>query len=117
MNYAYVTLATNIKYLHRALYLQTSLERVNSKYPLIILISEELLKYKLINDVKDEVELNASLNNLTNISTVVGNILDDTSLINDTFDWIFINIGGEETKMFMKFIKSHLNSNGKLLVS
>lgn len=52
MNYAYVTLATNVKYLHRALYLQASLERVNSKYPLIILISKDLLKYKLINDVK-----------------------------------------------------------------
>ena len=70
-----------------------------------------------IRDVKDEVELNASLNNLANITTIVGNILDDTSLINDTFDWIFINIGGEETKMFMEFIKSHLKSNGKLLVS
>ena len=70
-----------------------------------------------IRDVKDEVELNASLNNLTNITTIVGNILDDATLINDNFDWIFINIGGEETKMFMEFIKSHLKSNGKLLVS
>ena len=70
-----------------------------------------------IRDVKDEVELNASLNNLINITTIVGNILDDATLIKDNFDWIFINIGGEETKMFMEFIKSHLKSNGKLLVS
>ena len=70
-----------------------------------------------IRDVQDEVELNASLNNLTNITTIVGNILDNTSLIQDKFDWIFINIGGEETKMFMNFIKSHLNHGGNLLVS
>lgn len=70
-----------------------------------------------IRDVKDEVELNASLNNLTNITTIVGNILEDDSLVEHSYDWIFINIGGEETKMFMDFIKSHLNLNGKLLVS
>ena len=70
-----------------------------------------------IRDVKDEVELNASLNNQTNVSAVIGNILDDTSLVTSSFDWIFINIGGEETKLFMDFIKSHLNPNGKILVS
>ena len=61
-----------------------------------------------IRDVEDEVMLNASLNNLTNIEAVVGNILEDK---------IFINIGGEETKMFMEYIKNHLNENGNLLVS
>ena len=70
-----------------------------------------------IRDVKDEVELNSSLNNITNINTIVGNILDNASLVKDKFDWIFINIGGEETKLFMDFIKAHLNSNGNLLVS
>ena len=61
--------------------------------------------------------LNASLNNLTNIEAVVGNILEDKTLIKENFDWIFINIGGEETKMFMEYIKNHLNENGDLLVS
>lgn len=70
-----------------------------------------------IRDVKDEVELNASLNNLTNITTIVGNILENDSLVENTYDWIFINIGGEETKLFMDFIKSNLNPNGNLLVS
>ena len=70
-----------------------------------------------IRDVKDEVELNASLNNLTNITTIVGNILDDSSLVEENFDWIFINIGGEETKLFMDFIKSHLKANSNLLIS
>lgn len=70
-----------------------------------------------IRDVEDEVMLNASLNNLTNIEAVIGNILEDKTLIKENFDWIFINIGGEETKMFMEYIKNHLNENGNLLVS
>lgn len=70
-----------------------------------------------IRDVEDEVMLNASLNNLTNIEAIVGNILEDKTLIKENFDWIFINIGGEETKMFMEYIKNHLNENGNLLVS
>lgn len=70
-----------------------------------------------IRDVKDEVELNASLNGLNNINTVIGNILEDNYLVLDKFHWIFINIGGEETKMFMDFISKHLNSKGNLLVS
>lgn len=70
-----------------------------------------------IRYVEDEVMLNASLNNLTNIEAVVGNILEDKTLIKENFDWIFINIGGEETKMFMEYIKNHLNENGNLLVS
>lgn len=70
-----------------------------------------------IRDVEDEVMLNASLNNLTNIEAVVGNILEDKTLIKENFDWIFINIGGEETKMFMEYIKNHLNENGNLLFS
>ena len=70
-----------------------------------------------IRDVEDEVMLNASLNNLNNIEVVVGDILENSNLINKNFDWIFINIGGEETKMFMKYIKEHLNPNGDILVS
>lgn len=70
-----------------------------------------------IRDVEDEVMLNASLNNLNNIEVVVGNILDDEALVKKKFDWIFINIGGEETEMFMKYIKEHLNCNGNILVS
>ena len=70
-----------------------------------------------IRDITDEVELNASLNNITNINAIVGNILEDESQINESYDWIFINIGGEETKMFMEFINKHLNENGDLLVS
>ena len=70
-----------------------------------------------IRDITDEVELNASLNNITNIKAIVGNILEDESQIDEFYDWIFINIGGEETKVFMEFINNHLNKNGNLLVS
>lgn len=70
-----------------------------------------------IRDVEDEVLLNASLNNLNNIDVVVGNVLDEEYELKGKFDWIFINIGGEETEMFMDFIDSHIKENGKLLVS
>ncbi|MDU7964051.1 MAG: 50S ribosomal protein L11 methyltransferase, partial [Clostridium perfringens] len=70
-----------------------------------------------IRDVEDEVLLNASLNELENIEVVVGNILDEEYKLDEKFDWIFINIGGEETAMFMDFIEEHIEKTGKLLVS
>ncbi len=70
-----------------------------------------------IRDVKDEVLLNASLNELENIEVVVRNVLDEEYKLDEKFDWIFINIGGEETAMFMDFIEEHIEKTGKLLVS
>ncbi|WP_415330150.1 50S ribosomal protein L11 methyltransferase [Clostridium perfringens] len=70
-----------------------------------------------IRDVEDEVLLNASLNELENIEVVVGNVLDEEYKLDEKFDWIFINIGGEETAMFMDFIEEHIEKTGKLLVS
>ncbi|GAA0085264.1 hypothetical protein UT300007_17030 [Clostridium sp. CTA-7] len=70
-----------------------------------------------IRDVKEEVELNASLNGLYNVEVLVGNALTEEVQIKDKYDWIYINIGGEETELFMNFIKDHLNINGNLLVS
>ena len=70
-----------------------------------------------IRDVRDEVELNASLNGIYNIDTIIGNALNGEVTINDKFDWIYINIGGEETQLFMDFIKEHLIPDGKILVS
>lgn len=70
-----------------------------------------------IRDVKDEVELNASLNNLSNIKILVGDVLSNEVSIEGKFDWIYINIGGEETEMFIDFIKDHLKEDGYLLVS
>lgn len=70
-----------------------------------------------IRDVKDEVLLNASLNNIENIDVLVGDALSCEININGEFDWIYINIGGEETEMFMPLIKEHLKKDGKILVS
>lgn len=70
-----------------------------------------------IRDISDEVNLNANLNNLVNIKPIVGDILADNNLVTESFDFIYINIGGEETKMFMPFIKEHLKPCSKLLVS
>lgn len=70
-----------------------------------------------IRDVTDEVLLNASLNNLSNIEIKIGDVLSNEVSIDDEFDWIYINIGGDETKMFMDYIKDHLKQDGYLLVS
>lgn len=70
-----------------------------------------------IRDVKNEVELNASLNKITTIKTLVGDVLSGEVSVEGKFDWIYINIGGEETHMFMDFIKKHLAENGFVLVS
>lgn len=70
-----------------------------------------------IRDVKEEVMLNASLNGLYNIDVVVGDVLSGEVTIDGKFDWIYINIGGEETELFMDYIKNHLAPNGQLLVS
>lgn len=70
-----------------------------------------------IRDVEDEVLLNASLNGLDNIKVLVGDALSSDITIYSKFDWIYINIGGAETEMFMPFIKEHLKEDGILLVS
>lgn len=70
-----------------------------------------------IRDVEDEVLLNASLNGLDNIEVLVGDALSSDITIDSKFDWIYINIGGAETEMFMPFIKDHLKEDGILLVS
>lgn len=70
-----------------------------------------------IRDVRDEIELNSSLNNLNNIKVVVGDVLSNEVTVDGKFDWVYINIGGEETKLFIDFIKEHIAENGYLLVS
>lgn len=70
-----------------------------------------------IRDVTEEVKLNASLNGLYNIEILVGNALTEEVKINNKYDWIYINIGGEETELFMDLINNHLKKDGKILVS
>lgn len=56
-------------------------------------------------------------NKINFIKVFVGDALSNEVNIEGEFDWIYINIGGEETHMFMNFIKAHLKDNGTLLVS
>lgn len=70
-----------------------------------------------IRDISEEVTLNASLNNLTNLKTMVGNALDKDFYLDKSFDDIFINIGGEEILSMLNFINSVMKPTGKLLVS
>ncbi|MGG7077933.1 50S ribosomal protein L11 methyltransferase [Clostridium sardiniense] len=70
-----------------------------------------------IRDVQDEVLLNASLNEIESIKVLVGDALSGEVTIDGVFDWIYINIGGAETEMFMPLIKNHLKKNGYVLVS
>lgn len=70
-----------------------------------------------IRDVREEVTLNAHLNGLYNIDVIVGNALEENLNFDNEYEWIYINIGGEETQMFMNFIKSHLAKDGSILVS
>lgn len=70
-----------------------------------------------IRDVHDEVMLNASLNNINTIKVLVGDAISNEVKIDGLFDWIYINIGGAETEMFMPIINKHLKPSGKLLVS
>lgn len=70
-----------------------------------------------IRDVSYEVLYNASLNNLSNIKVVIGDILSAETNVDGKFNWIYINIGGEETSLFIDYIKKHLDKNGFLLIS
>lgn len=70
-----------------------------------------------IRDVREEIEFNSDLNDIANIDVVVGDVLKDSSNIDKEYDLTIINIGGEETDMFMKFIDNHTKQDGTLLVS
>ncbi|SHI39190.1 [LSU ribosomal protein L11P]-lysine N-methyltransferase [Clostridium cavendishii DSM 21758] len=70
-----------------------------------------------IRNVTEEIDFNSSLNNLSNIEVLVGDAINDDIKVNHKYDWVYINIGGEETKLFMNFINSIIKSNGTLMIS
>jgi len=70
-----------------------------------------------IRNVTAEVLHNARLNNIENIEVVVADVTSKNSGVNDTFDVVFINIGGEETLSSMELINNVIKDNGTLFVS
>lgn len=70
-----------------------------------------------IRDVTSEVLYNASLNNIQNIDVLVNDVTSKNLSVDEKFDVIFINIGGEETLSSMELINNVIRDNGTLFVS
>lgn len=70
-----------------------------------------------IRDVTSEVLYNSHLNNLNNIEVVVADVTSKDLGVNNNFDVVFINIGGEETLSSMELINRVIKTNGRLFVS
>lgn len=70
-----------------------------------------------IRDVTSEVLHNANLNNINNVEVVVADVTSKDLGVNNKFDVVFINIGGEETLSSMELINKVIKDNGKLFVS
>lgn len=71
-----------------------------------------------IEDVETEVLYNAKLNNVEkSISVYQCDVLQPNFNMHEQYDWIFINIGGDESIQLCPFVQRHLKKNGKLLLS
>ena len=70
-----------------------------------------------IRDVTREVLYNAELNDIHNIDVVINDVTCEESKINDKFDIVFINIGGDETIASMELINDVIKDDGILYVS
>ncbi|MDD7794807.1 50S ribosomal protein L11 methyltransferase [Clostridium sp. 'White wine YQ'] len=70
-----------------------------------------------IRDVTMEVMHNAALNNLSNVEVLIKDVTKEKLEVKEKYDFVFINIGGEETLASMELINSVIESNGILLVS
>lgn len=70
-----------------------------------------------IRDVTSEVLYNAGLNNIENIDVLVNDVTSKNLSVDEKFDVVFINIGGEETLSSMELINNVIKDNGILYVS
>lgn len=71
-----------------------------------------------IEDVKEEVMYNATLNGVANqINVKQADVLQPKFHLDEKFHWMFINIGGEESIQLLPFVKKHLDNGGKLILS
>lgn len=70
-----------------------------------------------IRDVTSEVLHNASLNDIQNIEVFINDATSKNLSMDEKFDVVFINIGGEETLSSMQLINNVIKDNGTLFVS
>ncbi|MEQ8153668.1 MAG: 50S ribosomal protein L11 methyltransferase [Clostridiaceae bacterium] len=70
-----------------------------------------------IRDVTEEVLHNASLNNLSNLHVLIKDVTSEKLKVTNSYDVVFINIGGDETIASMNLINSVIAEGGILLVS
>lgn len=70
-----------------------------------------------IRDVTSEVLYNANLNDLHNIDVVINDVTSKNLSVNEKFDVVFINIGGDETLSSMELINNVIKNDGRLFVS
>ncbi len=71
-----------------------------------------------IEDVREEVHYNASLNGVdSKIEVSCADALSSEFEIAGMFDWIFINIAANEIKQLFDFVHTHLADGGKLALS
>ncbi|WP_157801050.1 50S ribosomal protein L11 methyltransferase [Bacillus solitudinis] len=70
-----------------------------------------------IEDVSSEVLYNAELNNIETISVLQANVIDPLFTVNESFNFIFANVAANENKELINFIKSHLKSEGRVILS
>ena len=70
-----------------------------------------------IRDVTNEVLHNSRLNNINNIYVLVKDVTSKNLDVDEKFDVVFINIGGEETLSSMEFINNVIKDDGILFVS
>lgn len=70
-----------------------------------------------IEQIESEVLHNAKLNDVEQIQVLQRDVLQSNFQMDEKFDWIFINIGGDESRKLCSFVEKHLKKKGKLLLS
>ncbi|MEW9667795.1 50S ribosomal protein L11 methyltransferase [Ammoniphilus sp. 3BR4] len=70
-----------------------------------------------IEPVEREIQYNASLNGVSSISVKQADLLEGDFEIDLSYDWIFINIGGDETRLIIERYDMLQRFRGNLLLS
>ena len=70
-----------------------------------------------IEPVEREIQYNASLNGVSSISVKQADLLEGDFTLDPSYDWIFINIGGEETRKILERHDMLHRFGGNFLIS